>query len=243
MSWPVIRDTGLGAIAVTVVLLAVTAVQHSGSSAVRNSDSAAGVVAEPARTPAALFVGDDYAAGGGGVVETFARITSRRMHWVYLRDAQPGTGFVADGQQWSSSNGPYLSRLARDRSQFRPDYVIVTGGRNDAEQRTAAVRNAATGYLPALHRAFPKARLIIVAPFWVDSDPPSTLLALRDTERGVARKLGATFVDPLAARWITNDNQATYIRADRVLPNPDGHQYLAQRLSGALQSVIKPPAS
>lgn len=238
VTWPAVRDLVLVMLVVGAVVLAVQAVR------VGTDDARAGAgstpSAGPAGAPTALFIGDDYTAAGAGIKDTFARLTARSMGWVYLVDAQGGTGFVANGQQRSSAHGPYFSRLDRDKAVFRPDYVIVSGGRNDGAESPARVVAAATEYLRSVRKAFPDARLVIVAPFWVDSRPPSTLLALRDAERALAGSLHAAFIDPLNGRWVTNDTQARYIAGNRVDPTPEGHAYLSRQLTAQLKAIKWP---
>jgi hypothetical protein len=84
--------------------------------------------------------------------------------------------------------------------------------------------------------------LVIVAPFWVDSQPPSTLLALRDAERSLAPSLHAAFIDPLSQGWITNSSQSQYIAGNRVDPTVDGHNYLARQLTTRLKQIKWPPS-
>ena len=231
----------MGVLAVLVVVLGVQAIRHVGGEEVP-SGGGVGLPSPTGDAPAVLFVGDNYTAAGAGITNTYARQTAKTMGWVYLLDAQAGTGFVAAGQQRSSANGPYFSRLDRVKSVFRPDYVIVTGGRNDAGENSTRVVQAATSYLHAVRKAFPDARMIIVAPFWVDSRPPSTLLALRNAERGLAPALHAAFIDPLSQGWITNQNQSQYIGGDRVDPTVEGHAYLARLLTAEVKRIAWPTA-
>jgi lysophospholipase L1-like esterase len=240
VTWSGARDLVLIGLIVGAVVLAVQAIRVGADDARAGTQSTAPAVA--AGPPSALFIGDDYTAAGAGIKNTCSRLTAKAMGWVYLVDAQAGTGFVADGQQRSSAYGPYFSRLDRDKAVFRPDYVVVTGGRNDADESASRVVAAATDYLRAVRRAFPGSRLVIVAPFWVDSGPPSTLLALRDAERALAPSLHAAFVDPLGGAWITNGTQSRYIAGDRVDPTVEGHVYLARQLTARLKAVSWPAA-
>jgi lysophospholipase L1-like esterase len=241
ITWPRVRDLSLALLLVLAVVLAVQALQV-GTGEAQEADATDDPPNQLGTASTALFIGDDYATAGGGITNTYARITAKSMGWVLLMDAQAGTGFVANGQQQSSGNGPYFSRLNRDKAVFRPDYVVVTGGRNDGTESSGRVVRAATSYLRSVRQAFPDARLVIVAPFWVDSQPPSTLLALRDAERGLAPSLHAAFIDPLSQGWITNNSQSQYIAGNRVDPTVDGHNYLARQLTARLKQIKWPPS-
>lgn len=241
VTWSQSRDVALGLLAVLLVVLGVQAVWGIGADSVPEG-TGSGVPSPTSTAPAALFIGDNYTAAGAGITNTFARQTAKAMGWVYLSDAQHGTGFLAAGQQISSDNSPYFGRLDRLKGVFRPDYVIVSGGRNDSVENSSRLVRAATSYLRSVREAFPEARMVIIAPFWVDSDPPSSLTALRDAEQRLAPSLHAAFIDPLGGRWITNQNQPLYIGGDRVDPTVEGHAYLARLVITQLKKVHWPAA-
>lgn len=183
-----------------------------------------------------LIVGDSYAAGTGAtdLYGGFAELTAVRMGWFANLDAQGDTGFVADGHTADPAHSPYPSRLATDR-RYLADYVIITGGRNDAANPNAP--EAASSYLKDVRLTFAKAKLVVVAPFWSNSNPPPGLLAIRDSEQRTATQLGAVFIDPLAGRWITDEDAAQLIGPDHTHPTPAGHRYLAERLVAALRAA------
>lgn len=171
--------------------------------------------------PTALFVGDSYISS---TPDNFACQTARRLGWSCVVDAIGGTGYAGARA--------YPGRLADDVARYRPDWVVVTGGRNDSQDEDAPA--AADRYLTDVRDAFPDAGLVVVGPFWDDSRPPASVLRLRDQLRTTAGRLGARFVDPLEDRWITEENAGRYIGADGVHPNAAGHRYLAERLAAAL---------
>jgi hypothetical protein len=232
----------LGFLAVAVVVFGIQAVRNVGA-ADTSQDTGIGLPSPTGTAPAVLFIGDNYTAAGAGITNTFARQSAKAMGWAYLSDAQAGTGFLAAGQQESSDNGPYFSRLDRDKGVFRPDFVVVSGGRNDAAESSARLTQAGTSYLRSVREAFPDARMVIVSPFWVDSRPPSSLTALRDAEQRLAPSLQAAFIDPLGESWITNQNQSQYIGGNRVNPTVEGHAYLARLLTAKLKAITWPAKS
>lgn len=185
--------------------------------------------------PAALMVGDSFAEGTGATVGGgFAPQVCSQMGWTCNVEAEGGTGFVNNGHTGEGADptkASYGARLQADKGRYLADVAIVTGGRNDLSVPGDPV-TAATEYLHALHAAYPQAKLVVVAPFWNDADPPAQLLNMRDAEKSTAAELGATFIDPLADGWTLRPDQLV---ADGVHPNQAGHDELARRLVAALR--------
>lgn len=172
----------------------------------------------------ALFIGDSYTAGGGevGAPYTFADLTCNEMGWVCAKDAQGGSGFIADGRVNDPSFTPYIGRLARTAGNYRPEVVIVSGGRNDAGG--GGERQAAERYFTALRDAYPDAKVVALSPFWNDSHPPGPVVDVREAIRGAATRHGAVWVDTTG--WLT----PRLMGKDGVHPTLAGHRRLADRL-------------
>ena len=75
-------------------------------------------------------------------------------------------------------------------------------------------------------RMAPNARLLVIGPPWPTADVPGVVLQIRDVLNAQARSAGATFVDPLTARWFFDT--PNLIGTDGVHPTDLGHAYLAQ---------------
>jgi lysophospholipase L1-like esterase len=239
------RGNRFGLVVTVAALLALVGVVVHGSpkpAVYASTDPLAGqTLYQAPAPPAALWVGDSYAAGGGADVanQAFPETVSHDMGWICNLDAEPGTGFVNDGhggKYADPSYQPYLGRLATDGQKFKVDLLIVTGGRNDFDWSTNDAAAAARSYLLAAHAQFPKARLVIVAPFWMDSHPVPQIFAERDAEKALAASLHAVFIDPLAEQWMTDQTKAQYLSSDGVHPNQAGHDYLARRLTADLRT-------
>lgn len=181
------------------------------------------------RPTAALFVGDSYTAGGGEVKAsgTFASLTCDRMGWTCYKDAQGGTGYTTDGKVNDPTFTPYLARLGHTRASLRPDVVVVSGGRNDIG--AAGERAATRRYMAAVHTAFPKARLVVLSPFWNDDRPPPVLVEVREAVRAAAARQRADWVDTTG--WLS----PRLMGRDGVHPTAEGHYALAARLVTVLR--------
>ncbi|MFG1927805.1 SGNH/GDSL hydrolase family protein [Cryptosporangium sp. NPDC048952] len=190
--------------------------------------------AEPRARPTVLFIGDSYTAGHIGVKgsQTFARLAADQMGWICNIDAEGGTGYLADGRENSTDFAPYIKRLARTRSQYLADYIVVSGGRNDLEVAgfESNFATAASRYLRALHEAFPDAKMFLLAPFWQNDNPPEALRQERAVIEAIAANVGATFIN--TSTWLN----PKMISGDGIHPSLGGHRELADEMVSALRS-------
>ena len=184
-----------------------------------------------AQVTTALWVGDSYTAGAAGVVQsgTYASLACADLGWICKFDAQGGTGYVADGHVNSSSYSSYQGRLASIRERFATDYVIVTGGRNDAN--LPGVGQAVDRYYRDLRVAFPKAKIIALEPFWNNQRPPAQIVAVRRAVVTAAKKYGVRVIN--TGGWIN----PSLITEDKVHPSAAGHQAIAAKFVSEMQGA------
>jgi lysophospholipase L1-like esterase len=192
---------------------------------------AAAEEAAAARPTVVLFVGDSYTAGGGqvGPPYTFAELVCAEKAWACYKDAQGGTGYTADGKVNDPGYTPYVGRLARTKANIRPDVVIVSGGRNDVGSSREAKATAA--YLSSVRAAFPKARLVVLSPFWGDARPPQVLLDVRRAVADAAVRVDATVINTNG--WLAPE----LMGPDAVHPTKAGHRRLADELIRACRRI------
>jgi acyl-CoA thioesterase I len=197
--------------------------------------------------PVALFVGDSYTAGSGGagVPRSFACLTARAMGWACRNDGEPGTGYTNPGKVHGSAQDTYPARALRPAaapgkrrvSPRNVSVVVVTGGRNDSGSPVPVRLAAARLTLDRLGATYPKARIVVVGPFWVDDDVPPSLRRFDDGLRAEAEARSLTFVDPIRERWLTTQHRSRWIAADGVHPSVAGHRRIAAKLVGALEDA------
>jgi len=185
--------------------------------------------------PRLLVVGDSYSGGsdeGGGGRRNWVATAAARLGMVPVNLSVGGTGFV-NGMQ----NRPDTSFAARLPEVLRrePDVVVVAGGINDASSDPDVFDRRAAAFLRAARRGLPRARFVVVAPFWPSRDAvPPQVLHERDTLRTLAREIDATFVDPLAGQWFRTPQTRGMIGKDRVHPTDAGHAFMARRMVRAI---------
>jgi peptidoglycan/LPS O-acetylase OafA/YrhL/lysophospholipase L1-like esterase len=193
-----------------------------------------GVQAHQQSKPLMVVVGDSYSAGSVGVkpYQAFPPLVADRLGTRLALDAEPATGYVADGHSNRPSNAPYADRLPT--TPRNADIIVVTGGRNDtltpgdASQAPTAVR----AYLTALRVKYPTAPLVVLSPFWPAGAAPTAVTRERAATRAAATDVGAHWVD--TSRWLP----PSMIGPDGIHPTPAGQREIARRLAGELAPVI-----
>lgn len=197
------------------------------------------VLVSPAAAPTknALFIGDSYTAGTGAtsVRRSESFLTAQAMGWGFNVDAQPGTGFIADGL---GRLEPLPARLERDKQYFPDmDMVIVDSGRNDAAGVRANTIRVARTYFAKLHDVYPHAKIIFIVPYYMASTSPplSDEFTIFLTEQ--AALYGGLVIDPLQEKWITPNQSSALTINDHVHPNNSGHQWIADHLVADLKKA------
>jgi hypothetical protein len=139
------------------------------------------------------------------------------MDWRAHLDAVGGTGLVV-----SSRYGP-------------------PSGRNDHGSLPVETQ-AVHACFDAIAGSYPAARVIVIAP-WLMRSEPTDYAATRCLVETQAMDHGWTYVDPLALGWV-NSTSAALVAPDGVHPNAAGHAYLASHLVHAMvRGFSMPPPS
>jgi lysophospholipase L1-like esterase len=162
-----------------------------------------------------------------------------QMNWICNLDAQPGTGYLNDGSANNAAFRPFAQRLEEDARKYRADVIVVDGGRNDTPAGASATAAAAAEYLAAVRRQWPRAVLVVIAPFFVTLAAVDYPVGVELGQRlhDIVPPLGGVVIDPMASGWAPPPEPATMVSTDGVHPNPAGHRYLADHLSQALREV------
>jgi lysophospholipase L1-like esterase len=196
----------------------------------------------PTTTPSAepvvsLWLGDSYTAGtgAGDLAHGEACQTALALGWVCRVDGQGGTGFVADGHVNSKKFAPLGDRLSATAAKYDPDVVVIDAGRNDSTAPKADVKAAAEAYFERVRQAWPHARLIAVAPYYLGRDDRPLGGWFAPFEKSLVEQYGGTFVDPFAEGWTTR----ALTGKDKLHPTPQGHAWIAEHLAPDLRQVMK----
>lgn len=233
---------GIRRLAAAMFLIGICASGCGGTAHGRAVLPAPEATATPVRAPVVMFLGDSYTTGGTKTVpeRAYAADTARDLGWQVIIGGLGGTGFVAPGATHEPFDVLFERQLAWRPA---PDMVIVAGGHNDRTYAPSKVAVAAEGLFAKIRQLWPSARLLLIGPMWGNGAPDASVLEIRDALGAVARAQQIPFVDPLAGKWITGDragrygNAKRYIQRDGVHPNPEGHRYLATRLTAELRRL------
>ncbi|QWC83898.1 SGNH/GDSL hydrolase family protein [Nocardioidaceae bacterium] len=192
------------------------------------------------------LVGDSYLNGKGapdgkGMGDGLAK----RLDAELVNFAEGGTGWADDGPEpteTSSYDEHAPAVVAAD-----PDLVVVAGGYNDHAAINAGLETydevAVNARRLLADLADADVRTVVFGPFWVNGDPPDSLLQLRDVLRREADRAEVAWVDPIAEGWIDGDrrdmtgNAARFIRVDRIHPTGSGHRYFAKRMAASIRAL------
>ncbi|MBK7625578.1 MAG: SGNH/GDSL hydrolase family protein [Kineosporiaceae bacterium] len=143
---------------------------------------------------------------------------SRRLGWVASLDAQGGTGYLNAGRSNSPKFTPFKGRLASDVGQFRPDLVVIDGGRNDRWAKPDDLVAAARAYLRSVRQARPQARIIVVLPTFLSRRLNVEAEVTRVAIRSAAVAEQVAIVDPLAAGIADRADEPGLVSSDGVHP-------------------------
>ena len=178
------------------------------------------------------IVGDSYtngtAIGGQGVnawpTRAFRLLARQGTPVVADVAAEGRAGYGVRGDQGSVFND--LTARA-----VKPDDALVVfyGSRNDQVVDPNALGSMVFGAFSTARAIAPGARLLVIGPPWPTADVPPAVLHVRDVLAFQSLLVGATFIDPIAARWFVD--RPELIGRDGVHPTDAGHVYQADMIA------------
>ena len=198
----------------------------------------------PPPAPPVAIIGDVYTSGsalGEYGAQRWPELAVDQLNQQGLEidvkvGAQDGSGYVAIGHDHTRVFADRIPELLGPNTKA----VVVFGSANDmdtpAEELTPAVQQA----LAAAKTAAPSAALLVIGPAWVDTYRPQQLLTVRDIVQSEAAAVGATFVDPIAEAWFTD--QPDLLGTNGTTPTEAGHAYLAAKIAPLIAQQLQAPA-
>lgn len=116
--------------------------------------------------------------------------------------------------------------------------VVFFGSRNDMDVDPTRLSVAMYGTLRLARQIARSAKFLVIGPAWPTADPPPAIRRIRDVLSYQAELAGASFVDPIAARWFVDT--PSLIGEDHVHPTDAGHTYMAQKLAPLIGAQLNP---
>lgn len=186
-------------------------------------------------------IGDSYTTGSdqggngskGWTPRVWEELTEHGIAVSPTVAAEGGAGYCTRGNR----GGVFEDLTVR---AVKPDDVLVVffGSRNDMQVDPTRLSVAMYGTLKLARQIARSADLLVIGPPWPTTDPPPEVLRIRDVLHYQADLAGATFVDPIAARWFAGKPEL--IGADGVHPTDAGHAYMAEKIAPLISSRLHP---
>ncbi|VEG41431.1 lysophospholipase L1-like esterase [Mycolicibacterium flavescens] len=213
-------------VAVAIAILVVTGYQHPKPMEHKEIDVLSFALNRIA------VIGDSYTTGGpeGGLGEkswttqAWQILAEQGLSTTAVVGAEGGAGYGTRGNR-----GSLFEDLTA--ATVKPDDTLVVffGSRNDQNVDPTQLSVLVYGTFLLARRIAPSALFLVIGPPWPTADVPAAVMRIRDTLKYQAELAGATFVDPIAARWFVD--RPELIGPDGVHPTDAGHTYMAEKIA------------
>jgi lysophospholipase L1-like esterase len=196
-----------------------------------------------------LFIGDSYVAGTGLDETSYGCMAAARMGWYCKVSAGPGTGYVSGGPanrfelEYIGESTSFDERLPSLALKYKPDVVVLDGGRNDLFPPPDTVYDAMVSTIADVRRTWPAATVVVVRPRFLsrpgdnlgfDDDFFNRLKAEEVTQQMVV------FADPIGR--LDTDTSGLVV-GDEIHPNREGELVMASALYDSLIALGFVPAN
>jgi lysophospholipase L1-like esterase len=147
--------------------------------------------------------------------------------------AEGGAGYCTRG-----NHGSVFEDLTVRAVKPTDVLVVFFGSRNDMSVDPTRLSVAMYGTFSLARQIARSAKFLVIGPAWPTADPPPEIRRIRDVLGYQAELAGATFFDPIAARWFVG--RPELIGTDGVHPTDDGHTYMAEKLAPLIGAQLSP---
>lgn len=186
-------------------------------------------------------IGDSYTTGSdqggngtsGWTSQVWQALTQHGIAVTPTVAAEGGAGYCTRGNR-----GSVFEDLTVRAVQPTDVLVVFFGSRNDMNVDPTRLSIAMYGTLKLARQIARSAKFLVVGPPWPTADPPQEIRRIRDVLGYQSELAGATFVDPIAARWFVGKPEL--IGADGVHPTDAGHTYIAEKLAPLIGAQLNP---
>lgn len=197
----------------------------------------------PSTAPGATtvaFYGDSYTRGTGASAseKRWSTIICAERGWTEINRSENGLGFV----NRRAGMGPGLDDIPAQIIRDEPDIVFVTMGLNDNfsyDRAAAEIRATIDSDLDRLRQGLPRARIIVVEPFWYTADRPESVDVIIGWVRDAAERIGADHIAG-ASHWLDGhyaDDADSWMADDGLHPNDVGYARIAERMDAELRAL------
>jgi lysophospholipase L1-like esterase len=238
MSRSILISLSIVAIAVLVVVAAIVITvtrkepTPAAEATAHPTASATATAAASATGPKVAFYGDSYTLGTGASdpSKRWSTVICAERNWQEFNPSVNGLGFI-NNREADHVDEP--GEVIADN----PDIVFITMGLNDNfsfDTAAPQIKKQITTDFTRLKTALPKARFIVVEPFWYTDDRPESLGIISGWVKDAAGAIGADYI-PDASHWIEHHPEWMY--SDGLHPNDKGYAEMAVRMDAALKNL------
>nr|WP_246279527.1 SGNH/GDSL hydrolase family protein [Psychromicrobium silvestre] len=159
--------------------------------------------------------------------------TAQGVALTLVNTAENGAGYLVAGSEGKTFEQQTENAIPGDTS-----VVIVYGSENDIGYDVSQISSQVVSTATAVRAQAPQAQILFVGPASYSSNVDPDLLSIRDRIQQGAKSAKADFVDPIAQRWIMDD-EAELIGPDGDHPTVQGHLYLAAKFESLVAPLLK----
>ncbi len=182
-------------------------------------------------------VGDEWASPKNAVDNRPWPLLMQRATGVSVR------AFASNGGAYvSSAVGAGGATFASGAQSIPPtsSVVVIFGGARDATDSGVDLAAAATHTIALAAQRAPKATIVLVGPVPERPGETGQLAAVRATLKTVATTSRATWIDPIAEKWLDSPR---YWDSSAAAPSAAGNARLAVRMQAALATYLQATGS
>jgi lysophospholipase L1-like esterase len=177
------------------------------------------------------FYGDSYTLGTGASDESrrWSTIICTGRGWQEFNPSINGLGFVRNREKWDDVP---TQVIAND-----PELLFITLGLNDNfayDYAAAEIEKAIMDDFMRLRRELPKARIVVVEPFWYTDERPESVETIIGWVHDAAQAIAVEYIEG-ASHWI--EGHPEWMADDGEHPNDEGYAELARRMHEALDEL------
>jgi lysophospholipase L1-like esterase len=177
-------------------------------------------------------IGDSYTTGSdmggngpkGWAPQVWQQLTDHGIAVTPDVAAEGGAGYCTRG-----NHGSVFEDLMMRNLNAADTLVVFYGSRNDMQVDPTRLSVSMYATFALARQIARSAKFLVIGPPWPTADPPPEILRIRDILGYQAQLAGATFVDPIAARWFVG--RPDLIGSDGVHPTDAGHTYMADKIA------------
>lgn len=174
------------------------------------------------------FYGDSYTLGTGASdpAKRWSSVICAERGWTEYNPSVNGLGFVNN-----RGRGGDLPTMIVEQD---PDIVFVAMGLNDNfayPYGADEIRAQIDADFELLSSQLPRARVVVVEPFWYTDERPDSVDVIIGWVHDAADRIGADWI-PDASHWI--EGHPEWMAIDGLHPNDAGYAEMGRRMDAAL---------